>query len=177
MTTRIAFLRAVNLGRRRVPMAGLRDWITDLGHDDVFTYVNSGNVVFDATGGRAPLERAIERKLADELGFDVETFVRSAAELRKVLAADPFPVAKADTYFVTFLREAPSAKAARDLEALTNDFDTIVVAGRDVHWRMHGKSTDSPLTARDWARIVGEHRSTSRNTTMLRKLVAKIDGR
>ena len=49
--------------------------------------------------------------------------------------------------------------------------------GRDVHWRMHGKSTDSPLTARQWDGIVGDRRSTSRNTTMLRKLVDKIDAR
>src|SRR4029079_9265800 len=56
MTERIAFLRAVNLGRRTVPMARLRAVVADTFRgDDVRTYVNSGNVVFAATGGRSAI--------------------------------------------------------------------------------------------------------------------------
>ncbi len=102
------------------------------------------------------------------------TFVRSANELERILAAPPFPVGETDTYFVTFLSSTPSAATAKALESCSNDFDTLVVRGRDVHWRMHGKSTDTRLKKQDW-KIVGEH-STSRNTTMLRKLAAKISG-
>ena len=63
MTTCIAFLRAVNLGTRVVKMAHLRDLATDLGHRDVWTYVNSGNLVFKATGRRADLEHGFEAAL------------------------------------------------------------------------------------------------------------------
>jgi hypothetical protein len=42
---------------------------------------------------------------------------------------------------------------------------------------MHGKSTDTKLKTTDWERIIGRHQSTSRNMTMLRKLVAKVDAR
>ena len=45
----------------------------------------------------------------------------------------------------------------------------------DVHWLMHGKSTDTEVPTKAWEGVIGRHRSTSRNTTMLRKLVAKID--
>jgi hypothetical protein len=57
---------------------------------------------------------------------------------------------------------------------LSNNFDTLVVRGRDVHWRMRGKSTDSKLKKKDWENIVGANHSTSRNMNMLRKLAAKI---
>src|SRR6185369_2882925 len=80
MTERIAFLRAVNLGRRRVPMARLRAVVDDAYATESRTYVNSGNVVFAATGGRAALERKLERVLEDEFGFEITTFVRTAAE-------------------------------------------------------------------------------------------------
>ena len=50
MTTRVAFLRAVNLGRRTVKMARLVEVFEGLGYDDVWTYINSGNIVFDAAG-------------------------------------------------------------------------------------------------------------------------------
>ena len=49
---RVAFLRAVNLGRRRVAMARLAEVVRELGYDDVWTHINSGNVVFEGTGSR-----------------------------------------------------------------------------------------------------------------------------
>jgi hypothetical protein len=51
------------------------------------------------------------------------------------------------------------------------------VRGRDVHWLMHGRSTDTHITSRRWESVIGRHTSTSRNTTILEKLLAKIDAR
>jgi uncharacterized protein (DUF1697 family) len=175
MTTRIAFLRAVNLGNRRVRMPRLVEVVSGLGFDHVWTHINSGNVVFDSTGNRRDLEHRLETALEAEVGFEVTTFVRTAAELRSTRAAKPFRVAPSDTYFVTFLKATPSPAKRAALEGLSNDFDTLVVKRRDVHWRMHGRSTDSRLTTKAWENIIGRHRSTSRNTTMLYKLSDKID--
>ncbi len=177
MTVRVGFLRAVNVGKRRVAMSRLAAVAEGLGHTDVWTHINSGNVVFDATGSRAALEKAFESALSDEFGFECTTFVRSPAELLTILEADPFPVAAGDTHFVTFLKTAPSAAQKKDLEALSGDFDTLVVVGSEVHWRMHGRSSDSPLTRRDWEKVLGPLSSTSRNVTMLTKLVDRIEAR
>jgi uncharacterized protein (DUF1697 family) len=175
MTTQIVFLRAVNLGTRTVAMSRLVALLEGLGYDDVWTFVNSGNAVFGATGSRVEVERAVEAALEEDLGFVVETFVRTVPELRRVVADVPFPVVDGDTHFVTFLKAVPGAATKRELESLSNDFDTLVVRGRDVHWRMRGKSTDSSLKKKDW-RIVGDNASTSRNVNMLRRLLAKIEG-
>jgi hypothetical protein len=105
----------------------------------------------------------------------VTTFVRTATELRQAIVVEPFSVGAGDTYFLTFLKSAPTSAQKRSLERLTNEFDTLVVDGRDVHWRMHGKSTDTKLKTKDWDDIIGRHHSTSRNMTMLRKLVAKVN--
>ena len=157
-------------------MARLVELVQELGYTDVWTHINSGNVVFDAPGPRADIERSIEEALEADHGFEVTTFVRSASELTKILAADPFPVAGTDTYFVTFLKSAPAAATKRALESYSNDFDTLVVRGRDVHWRMHGKSTDTTVQKSKW-NIVGVNASTSRNVTMLRKLSERIAAR
>ncbi len=177
MSVRVGFLRAVNLGRRRVPMSRLVAVCEDLGYADVWTFVNSGNVVFDTTGARASVESAMEKALDDEFGFECTTFVRTAPQLKAALGATPFDLADGDTHFVTFLKKAPTAGDAKALEGLSNDFDTLVVEGAEVHWRMRGKSTDSRLVKRDWEKILGPLSSTSRNVTMLTKLVAKIDAR
>jgi hypothetical protein len=83
------------------------------------------------------------------------------------------PLADGDTYFVTFLKAAPSRVVAKALEEASNDFDTLVVNGRDVHWRMRGRSTETRLTAKTWD-LVGHHGSTSRNVNLLRRLDAKL---
>lgn len=172
-TTYVAFLRAVNVGNRRVAMSRLVEVLEGLGYDNVWTYVNSGNAVFDASGGRAALESAISEALEEEFGFEVTTIVRSVTELRRIVDEEPFTVTDGDTHFVTLLTSDPDASTVDALESLSNDFDTLVVRGRDVHWRMRGKSTDSTLTSKDW-RVAGRC-STSRNLTMLRRLVLKID--
>jgi uncharacterized protein (DUF1697 family) len=170
----VAFLRAVNLGKRVVKMPHLAEVVRGLGHREVWTHINSGNVVFDGNGRRADLEHGIETALEDALGFEVTTFIRTSGELRRALSAEPFELAPGDTYFVTFLKDGLSAPKAAALEALDNDFDTLVLKGRDVHWRMRGKSIDTKLTTKSWDDVVGRHRSTSRNVNMLRKLVARI---
>ena len=173
----VAFLRAVNLGKRTVKMARVVAVMRDLGYDDAWTHIASGNVVFEATGKRAALEAELGDAYEAELGFEVTTFVRTVKELRTALSLDPFPVAAGDTYFLTFLQATPSAKQRAALEALGNDYDMLVVNGRDVHWRMHGLSSATTITTRAWEQVIGRHTSTSRNTNMLRKLVAKVDAR
>ncbi len=155
-------------------MAGLAKAFEAMGFDGAWTHINSGNVVFEATGPRTALERTIETRLEHEFGFEITTFVRSKAELEKALTIEPFKPAAGDTYFITFLNSTPTAAAARALEALSNPFDTLRVHGRDVHWRMRGTSTDSRLKSKDWAPLVGPLGGTSRNVNMLRKLAAKL---
>jgi uncharacterized protein (DUF1697 family) len=162
------------VGKRTVANSRLAELMGDLGFDNVTTFINSGNVIFDGSGPRAKLEARISDALEAEYGFEVTTFVRTVAELKKAVALEPFDVADGDTYFITFLQDVPSKSTGATLEDLSNDFDTLVVHGRDVHWRMHGKSTDTTLKRKDW-RIVGDTGSTSRNITMLRKLLAKAD--
>jgi uncharacterized protein (DUF1697 family) len=173
VSKRLAFLRAVNLGKRRVSMPRLKEVLVEAGYDDAWTYINSGNAAFSSGKARGPLEAELEQLFENEFGFECTTFVRTVAEVEKALTIEPFTVGSGDTYFVTFLKKAPTAAQKKGLEALSGDFDTLEVHGADVHWLMHGKSSDSPLTRRDWEKVLGPLSSTSRNTTMLRKLVAK----
>ena len=176
MAVRVAFLRAVNVGKRTVDMARAVESLVALGFGNTWSHINSGNLIFDGAGQRAKIEGAIEHALEAEFGFEITTFVRSADELQQALSIKPFTLAATDTYFITFLKDIPPASVAKQLEAASNDFDTLIVHGRDVHWHMRGKSTDTTLQRSTW-KLVGERRSTSRNVNMLTKLVAKISER
>src|SRR5450756_1580655 len=74
MTTFVALLRAVNVsGQNKIPMAELRRALGGLGLTGVETYVQSGNVVFDAQGDD-PAEQAaaIHGLIEREFGYDVD---------------------------------------------------------------------------------------------------------
>src|SRR5262245_53969768 len=122
MTTLVAFLRAVNLGKRTARSAQLIAAVEGLGYTRVWTYINSGNVVFDAPGSRTTLERELEAAFEMALGFEATTFVRTAAELRRAMSEQLFTVSPGDTYFITFLKETLAAPKRNALEALSNDF-------------------------------------------------------
>jgi uncharacterized protein (DUF1697 family) len=175
MTRHVAFLRAINVGRRRVAMADLRAVVAGLGHHDVSTHIASGNVVFEAQGRRATLEPALEAAFQDAFGFDVPTFVRTQAEVEAVVAARPFDVPAGHTHLVAFLRAAPAPPVAEAVVALATPHDELVVVGDVVHWHIRGTSMASEIKPSAWDRT-GAGPTTTRNITMLRKLAAKLAG-
>ncbi|MFD9499146.1 DUF1697 domain-containing protein [Streptomyces sp. NPDC060035] len=102
-----ALLRGINVsGHRRVPMAELRTLLTELGHGDVATYLQSGNAVFStASGDENTLAAALEKAIEARFGFPVDTLVRPASYLAAVADDCPFPAAELEgkqlhvTYF------------------------------------------------------------------------------
>jgi len=92
--THVALLRGINLGgRNKVAMADLRALVTELGHADVSTYIQSGNVLFSATGDADPdaLALAMTEAITAELGVRAPVVVLTRDELAEVVAANPFP--------------------------------------------------------------------------------------
>jgi uncharacterized protein (DUF1697 family) len=93
MPTHAALLRGINVGgRNKVAMADLREIVTSLGHTDVATYIQSGNVVFTSTeADTGVLAAALERAIADALGVAPRVVVVSRRELAQVIADNPYP--------------------------------------------------------------------------------------
>ncbi|HZC72880.1 MAG TPA: DUF1697 domain-containing protein [Jatrophihabitans sp.] len=171
----VAFLRAVNVGGRRVAMPTARRVLETLGFDDVASYVNSGNLLFTATGKAVAHETTIRSALEDEFGFELTTFVRTARQV-KVLATDkPFGViAAGHTHFALLPLHPLTAGDKKAVEAMSNDHDEVVVRGRDVHWLIRSRSPETTLGPRQWKRALPDNPTTARNTTMLGRLIEKL---
>ncbi len=135
MTRWVALLRGVNVGSVRVGMADLRRLVTGLGHQDVQTYLQSGNVVFGSTVRDAEaLAGGIERALADELGLTVPVLVRSARELAAVAGGNPYADREDDPtrLLVAFLATAPEPSAVAALTVPAGEPAAFTVTGREV---------------------------------------------
>jgi uncharacterized protein (DUF1697 family) len=92
----VALLRAVNVGGRKLPMAELRALCGAFGWSDVATYIQSGNLVFTASGKPDEIEAVLEKAIEKEFGLDVPVIVRSKAQWAKYPGLNPFPQAARD---------------------------------------------------------------------------------
>ncbi len=176
-----AFLRAINVGGHTVKMEALRTHFEALGLARVETFIASGNVIFETAGtDTAALERQIEGKLLEELGYPVGTFVRSAAELEAIASLAPFQaddIQATGTSLYVVLLHATSGEADRDrVLALRSEMDDFHIDGREVYWLCRGKISDSPAFARGGFEKSIRSPATSRNINTIERLVAKYCG-
>jgi uncharacterized protein (DUF1697 family) len=137
MPTYVSLLRGINVsGRNRISMADLRALYETHGHDEVSTYVQSGNVVSHSkVRSAATVGRAIERAIADDLGLDVTVLVRTPAQLATLVDANPLIRDGVDPakLHVTFLASKPARAAVAALAGRRYAPDECEVVGDAVY--------------------------------------------
>ncbi len=171
----VAFLRAVNLGERRVPMAEARAAVAGLGYADVSSYANSGNLIFNATGKTVDHERAIRAELEGVFGFELTTFVRTARQVTALAAQQPFgTVAANHTHFALLTLTRLSGKERKAVQALSNDHDEVVIHGRDIHWLIRSRSPETTLGPKKWLGALPDNPTTARNMKLVRRLADRL---
>jgi uncharacterized protein (DUF1697 family) len=138
MTTYVAFLRGVNLGgHKMVPMAKLRAMLETLGFADVKTLLQSGNAVFRGPATPAArIEQQLEAAMTTHLGLSCDYHVRTAAELRDLIEANPLKqeAAKDPSRFtVTFYRAALDKAAVKAAQAAIDGPEILRADGRHLY--------------------------------------------
>jgi uncharacterized protein (DUF1697 family) len=103
MTVYVALLRAINVGGTGIlPMKELTALCSGLGFNQVRTYIQSGNVIFDSPLGKDVVHQQLEQALNKKMGKPVDVLLRTAAELGAILKANPFPAAEPSKVAVVF---------------------------------------------------------------------------
>ena len=153
----LALLRGINVGgRNKVAMADLRRIATELGYADVATYIQSGNLLFASGDDDAARHaRALEGRIAEQLGVRPAVVVVSAAELARVIADNPFPAETNGRYLHAVFRdtEPGAAERSRITEAVgraraKGSADDAVVVGRTLYLHTPDGFGRSELAAR-----------------------------
>ena len=143
-------LRGVNVGgANRVRMADLRALLTDVGGQQVATYLQSGNAALDWDGDAAALEVRAREALRARTGLDVAVMVRDADELDAVVAGNPFGEPEDPRLLcAAFLSEQPDAGLVGALDPAAWAPDRLAVGGRVLYLSYATGVRDSPLTRR-----------------------------
>lgn len=173
MATYVAFLRGVNLGpQRAVSMPRLVEVAEGLGYADVWTYLRTGNLALTTDDTPDAVERALAGALHEEYGTSVDVTVRTADELRAVLAANPFPEASASRATVAFLAADPPDDVEERLARVATEAEPFAVRGREV-WVLYGDGQARSRLAAGFSRVVGVS-ATTRTLGTVTKLVARL---
>jgi len=177
MTQYVAFLRGINLARRRrVGSAELREIFEELGFRDVDTFRTSGNVIFVVQ--REPLPRMadrIEKGLVEALGYEVAIFLRTASEIRAIANHHPFArkatQASKGKLQVALLSAKAATRVRKDVLALATDADRLAFGDRELYWLPSGGAQDSALDFKAVERLLGS--TTMRTKGTVEQLAAK----
>src|SRR5690348_14104701 len=150
MITYVALLRAINVGgARKVKMSGLRTMFAAMSYGDAQTYIQSGNVVFQAEEDEQPLRQRIERRIEETFGFAVTVALRASDEMALLTARSPYPpdtLAEGENLYVALLTETPSPEGAERLLASETAPDEFRLIGREVYLLYRRTMRDTKLT-------------------------------
>jgi uncharacterized protein (DUF1697 family) len=156
MSVYACMLRGINVtGYNKIGMKELKGLFQSLGHANVTTYIQSGNVVFASDRSGAPeLAGEIEQQIAAAFGLNVPALLRTGDELAQVLAQNPYTRGGRDParLHVTFLREAPDPDFVGALEGFDSSPDEFAIAAREVYLHCPAGYGNTKLNNTFWER-------------------------
>ena len=175
MATFIAFLRAVNVGKRKYPMAELREALTSAGFENVETHIQTGNALVQTRlRSRAKVTAALEEAMLEDRGFEVPVVLMTPAELTETYdEARSFAEGRElKGHYLSLLAEPPSKEGAARLEARSDEGEEVRVGARAAHLMLTTKPYhEATVSNAEVERHLGV--ATTRSLTVITKLAEK----
>jgi uncharacterized protein (DUF1697 family) len=168
MTSYALLLRGVNLGGRRVTSAELKELARRLGHQQVRTYINSGNVLLGSDREPGEIAAEFELALAKQYDFGVDVMIRSAEQLAATVAANPYPDGNPTYVVVGFTKGPIDPSANQRFAALATPAERFTIAATELYADFPDGQARSKL-AGQLAKAVGQS-TTARNLRTVTKL-------
>lgn len=146
----VAMLRGINVGgRNKLPMRELAALFAGAGCDNVETYIQSGNVIFDASREvAANVSETMSHAIEHEYGYHIPVIVRTAAQMANVVDSNPWiPVGVPEAMLhVYFLETKPERDRVSALDPERSPGDTFAVLGQEVYLNLANGMARTKLT-------------------------------
>jgi uncharacterized protein (DUF1697 family) len=150
MPAYVAMLRGINVtGHNIIPMEQLRAHCAALGLKNVKTYVQSGNIVFEAKETAGHWAGAIETMIKKKYGFDVPVLMRTAAEMESIFKSNPFLKGKGidmARLYVSFLSGVPKKEGLKALASVAAAEDRFESVDREIYLYCRGGYGNTKLS-------------------------------
>ena len=170
----IAFLRGINVGgKNKIKMETLREMFAALGFENVKSYINSGNVIFEtAKTDDNKLAAKIEKAIEKEFALNIKTMVRSIDEIEEIVKNNPFDgqFENEKILHVFFLDEELPEEKRELLLSNNNENEMFAVRHREIFYLLHISFSDS-LMGKDYIGKKLKVSATARNWRTVNKVL------
>ncbi len=152
MNLYVALLRGINVGGKNlIKMPELAAFFEALGFTEVRTYIQSGNVIFRASGPDQPrLTSSLEDALTKNFNYDSRVVVRSYEEVRAIVTQAPEGFGSDPStyrYDVIFLKEPLTSSEAMKSVSMKEGVDQVFAGNRVLYSsRLISRATQSHLS-------------------------------
>ena len=170
-TRHVALIRAINVaGHAVVKMDRVRDAFVAAGCRNVRSYIQSGNVLFDAPGATAPLFKKVRAKVGALIGTEPVIMFRTIRQLELILKGSPFsdlPRVTGVKLYVVFLARPPRGNPELPLRVPKEALELIAIRGQEASVVSRRKKNGfygfpnnfveaefgAPATSRNWSTV------------------------
>ncbi len=160
MTIFVAFLRGMNVGKKRIRNDQLCACFEEMGFETVSAFLASGNVIFSSNKRSvAKIETEIRTGLEALLNYPVPTFVRSATQIEQLAEATPYSAEQLEdtkeNIQVVLLEQSPDTATKQAALGLVSKEDQLVFEGTEMYWLPKAGLSDSELKMSTLEKTVG----------------------
>lgn len=168
----VALLRGINVGgHKKIPMAELRKLAMDAGWRDVRSHIQSGNLVFTASGANLALETALEVAIDDQFGLQVPVIVRPEVDWATYTRTNPFGKASAtepNRVMLCLSKQRPRKPAIAELRERAAEGESMEQVGDALWFHFPAGVGKTKLTTAVLDRVVGSKVTLRNCRTVLR---------
>jgi uncharacterized protein (DUF1697 family) len=182
MKTYIALLRGINVaGQKKIKMADLRSFLSELSFQNIRTYIQSGNIIFESPKSNClDLEQKIKTLIAEKYTFDVPVIVREAEEFIEIRDANPYFETDVEVkkLYISFLSQAPTKEAIEKFNQFCIDKnieDLFEIKNREIHLKYSLKEMHKSKLSNNLFERILKVRATTRNWRTVNKLIELVN--
>lgn len=136
MNTFLSILRGINVsGQKKIPMLELKKMYEELHFENIITYIQSGNVIFNNKNAK-DLSKKIEQKIFEKFNFHVPVIIRTPDEMQKIIEENPFLKQKnidLSKLHVVYLADNPKQDIIDKLKKNNYEPDKFYTSGKEVY--------------------------------------------
>jgi uncharacterized protein (DUF1697 family) len=170
----VCLLRGINVGgSKKVSMEILKNMMVSLGFQNVKTYINSGNVLFDAEETNAEiLSEKISKAFISEFGFDSKIMIRIIEEIKEILENNPFKELKeGEVLYVPFLSDKLSQEQKDLFKNIESEIYSYGMRDQEVYVLRHKIIPNDPFS-NNWLEKLIKTSATTRNINTVNKIAS-----
>jgi len=136
MNTYMALLRGINVsGQKKIPMADLRGLLTKSGLQNVQTYIQSGNIIFQSSEENVrKLEEKIHGAIKIHFGFEVPILIKTYKQLQQIFDACPFSEEKKINSYFILLYSTPNVKLVDEVSKTSYPNEEFIITNKCIYF-------------------------------------------